>query len=437
MGLLKAAGAAISSTMHDQWKDLITCGDMGNDTLMMRKTTDSGAITKNTLIRVMPGQCAVIIANGKVLDATVEEGEYTFDENAAPSFFSGNFGAVFKDMWQRFTFGGTNVQQQAVYFFNMKEIMNNLFGTTNPIPFQDWSHPVPNQMTGKMTPLSVKVKCHGRYTFKIVDPALFMREYAGTAEVVKKDEIVEQMRAEVIGVFQNVVNELGTEAHQVPVLELPSQTDEIKEMMDEKVFDQPIRNRGLSIVVFVVESVTLDAESDKYIKEYTLASNANMQQGTMVGAYAQAVQDAAKNDKGAMNGFLGIGMMNGVTGNMFGNVQNNIGQNLQNVPIQEMPPKAEEAPKTEEENPEEPKAEEPADNKPTTVNSEKPTEVPPAEMVKTETWKCTKCGTENTGNFCANCGEKKPEPLVKKCPKCGEIVDPDAKFCANCGESLQ
>ena len=50
MGLLKAAGAAISSTMHDQWKDLITCGDMGNDTLMMRKTTDSGAITKNTLI---------------------------------------------------------------------------------------------------------------------------------------------------------------------------------------------------------------------------------------------------------------------------------------------------------------------------------------------------------------------------------------------------
>jgi membrane protease subunit (stomatin/prohibitin family) len=65
MGLIKAAGAAISSTMHDQWKDVISCENMDNNTLMIRKTTDTGVISKKSIIRVMPGQCAVIIQNGR------------------------------------------------------------------------------------------------------------------------------------------------------------------------------------------------------------------------------------------------------------------------------------------------------------------------------------------------------------------------------------
>ena len=58
MGLIKAAASAIGETFHDQWKEVIACEDMNNDILMMGKTTDTGAITKNSIIRVMPGQCA-------------------------------------------------------------------------------------------------------------------------------------------------------------------------------------------------------------------------------------------------------------------------------------------------------------------------------------------------------------------------------------------
>ena len=32
-----------------------------------------------------------------------EEGYYTFDESASPTFFAGQFGEVFKEMWTRFT----------------------------------------------------------------------------------------------------------------------------------------------------------------------------------------------------------------------------------------------------------------------------------------------------------------------------------------------
>ena len=52
-------------------------------------------------------------------------------------------------------------------------------------------------------------------------------------------------------------------------------------------------------------------------------------------------------------------------------------------------------------------------------------------------WKCA-CGTENSGNFCQNCGAKKPEaPARYRCNKCGWTPqDPsDApKFCPQCGD---
>ena len=98
MGLIKSAIKAFGSEMHDQWKDFIKCEDMDMNTLMVKKTTENGVISKNSAIMVSPGQIAVIFDSGKILDATAEEGIYTFDESTSPSFFAGQFGAVFKDM---------------------------------------------------------------------------------------------------------------------------------------------------------------------------------------------------------------------------------------------------------------------------------------------------------------------------------------------------
>ena len=285
MGLIKAAKDAIKGTFADQWKEAIRCDDMGNDVLMVKKTTETGVITNKSTIIVGPGQCAVIYDNGRIIDATAEDGFYTFDTSSSPSFFGGQFGEVFKEMWQRFTFNGATAKEQAVFFFNIKEITQNKFGTPAPIPFQDWSHPIPNQMTNTLTPLRVEIKCFGTYTFSIMNPALFMSRLSGTANMYRTSQIVEQLRSEVLAVFQNVTNELGNSEHKVPVLEMPSQTDEIRQMMDEKVFDEKIRERGLKIESFAVESVTLDDESERKIDDYELSSNAYMQQGKMVSAY--------------------------------------------------------------------------------------------------------------------------------------------------------
>ena len=412
MGLIKqvfdtvkgAAGSAIKGTLEDQFKEAIRCEDMGNNILMVKKTTPTGVITSDSTIIVAPGQCAIIYDNGRVIDATAEDGIYKFDSSSSPSFFGGKFKETFGEMWQRFTYGGASAKEQAVFFFNIKEIMENTFGTATPIPYSDWSHPIPNQMTNTITPLRVDIKCYGKYTFSIDNPALFMEKIAGVAAVYKKDQLVEQIRSEVLAVFQNVTNELGNSEHKVAVLELPSQTDEIKTMMNEKVFDQKLRERGLKIDSFLVESVSLDEASAKKIDDYELSSNAYMQQGKMVDAYSEAIKNAASNEAGAMNGFMGIGMMNMQTGNAVNNIVGGAWNNTDNSRVDL--------------------------SKEGAATQEAAAPAPAAD----NTWTC-ECGTVNSGKFCSNCGKQKPGKKV--CKKCGRELGENDKFCPDCGEKVE
>ena len=426
MGLIKAIAGSIGGTLRDQWLDLIKCDNMDMDTLMVKVTTKSGQISKSSRIIVAPGQIAVIYDSGSVLDATAEEGVYNFDQSSSPSFFAGEFGPVFKEMWQRFTYGGTPAKEQAVFFFNIKEILDNKFGTATPIPFQDWSHAIPNQMTGSLSPMRVNVRCYGKYTFKLDDVGVFMRIHAGTANVVKKNDIIEQMRTEVMASFQNILNEMGNSQHRVPVLELPSYTDEIKQVMDEKVFDAPIRARGVKLVGFAVESVSLDDESQAKIDRYEYSSNSMMQQGKII----DVMQTAAGNEAGAAGAFMGLGMANmgsgGMTGSVMQNAWNGQGGQVNYDPYNQGGGGGAAAPQPQ-------GVPCPNCGKPITgkfcPECGTPAPAPKAAM------KCPKCGAESNGKFCPECGT----PLVavgpKKCPKCG--TDVTGKFCPECGTAME
>lgn len=414
MGLIKAAVGAVGSTLHDQWKEAIRCENMPNDVLMVKKTTPNGVISNGSTIIVGPGQCAIIYDNGRIIDASAEEGTYTFDSSSTPSLFAGQFGGMFKEMWQRFTYNGASSKQQAVFFFNIKEIIDNKFGTPAPVPYKDWGHPIMNARTNSYIAMSVEVKCFGKYTFRITDPFQFMSQIAGTADIYRKSDLVEQMRSEVIGAFSNVMNSLGSDKYKIEVLELPNKTDEIKQIMDENVFDEPIRKRGVSLVSFIVESLTLDDKSKQKIDNYEIGGDAYQQQGVMTGAYANAVQDAANNAGGAANGFMGIGMMNMASGNAFGGVVNGNG-------TAPMKPQADLANQ----------AQTPVTPKQTNEQQ------PQAETVQTtvSTWKCSKCGAQNTGKFCTECGSKKEED--KFCTNCGNKLSADCKFCPECGTPVK
>ena len=401
MGLIKtvfnAAKGAVSGTMEDQWKEAIRCEDLGNEILMKKKTTPTGVISNKSTIIVGPGQCAIIFDNGRVIDATAEEGYYVFDDSSSPSFFAGDFGGVFKEMWQRFTYKGASAKQQAVFFFNTKEIINNNFGTQTPIMYADWLHSYINEINGQLTPLSVNIRCHGQYSFKIVNPALFMQEISGIVDTYTKTELVEgQMRAEIIDVVQNLINELGSEKNKVSPLELPNKTDEIKKVMAEREFDTPIRERGIAIKSVAFKSVSLDDASQKKIDEYEMDANSRRVRGQAVRDFGEGIKGVGEN--GGMDGMIGLNMMNMTSGGMFTGALQNAFQDA-SQPVQPQQP----------------------------VQAQQPTE---------NTWVCPQCNSTATGKFCGECGAKKPE-TGKFCTKCGAKVADGAKFCGECGEKLQ
>ncbi len=385
MGLIKAIGSAIGGTLKDQWLDLIKCDNIDMDTLLVKQTTKTGQISKGSRIIVAPGQAVVIYDSGSVLDASAEEGIYTFDQSSSPSFFGGQFGPVFKEMWQRFTYGGTPAKEQAIFFFNIKEILDNKFGTATPIMFQDWKHPSFTE-DGQKDGTFMNIRCYGKYTFQLDDMGIFMRNHAGTGNIIKKGAITEQMRSEVIAALQSIINELGSGAEPIGALELPSKTQRMKQIMDERVFDAPIRARGIRLVSFTIESVSLDDESKEFLRQYQTGGSGNLARGSMLGT----MRAAAENEGGAGAGFMGIGMAGmgfGTAGNMMGGM---------------VPPQQQQQPQA----------------------APQPQGIP-----------CPKCGTPITGKFCPECGTPAPAPKVaKKCPKCG--TETTGKFCPECGTPI-
>lgn len=60
----------------------------------------------------------------------------------------------------------------------------------------------------------------------------------------------------------------------------------------------------------------------------------------------------------------------------------------------------------------------------------------PMAMAEGTEWECAACGQANNGNFCTNCGARRPENPV--CPGCGQVYEHSLgfSFCPACGAPL-
>ena len=50
--------------------------------------------------------------------------------------------------------------------------------------------------------------------------------------------------------------------------------------------------------------------------------------------------------------------------------------------------------------------------------------------------RCRECGSEGTGNYCAQCGAPLQAAEERRCGECGAEVDADARYCTECGEPV-
>lgn len=399
MGLIKAAVGALGSTVADQWKEYFYCEAMDKDVMVTKgkKRTSSRSsntkgsdniISDGSVIAVADGQCMIIVEQGKIVDICAVPGEYTYNSATEPSIFSGNLGDSIKDTFanigKRFTFGGDTGMDQRVYYINTKELVDNKFGTPNPVPFR-----VVDSKIG--LDVDVSIRCSGVYSYKIADPMLFYANVCGNVEQdYTRDKLDTQLKTEFISALQPAFAKLSD--MELRPNQIVAHNAELEAAMNAALSAKWGELRGLQVVSIALGSVTLppeDAEMIKQLQRTAVLQNPNMAGATLVGAQADAMKAAASNSAGAMAGFMGM--------NMAANAGGMNAQNLFAMGQQQQAAQANNAPAADQ-------------------------------------WKCS-CGAVSTGKFCNECGAKKPEPVQAGAWKCKCGATATGKFCPECGSA--
>ena len=448
MGLIRAAISVVGGTMADQWKEFFICESLDADVLAVKgqkrigsrsanKKGSDNLITSGSGIAVADGQCALIVEQGKIVEVCAEPGEYTYDASTEPTIFSGNLGSsldqVFDVIGKRFTYGGDTGKDQRIYYINTKELIDNKFGTPNPVPFR-----VVDRNIG--LDVDVSVRCSGVYSYRISNPLLFYANVCGNIEQeYRREELDHQLKTEFISALQPAFAKISD--LEIRPNALPGHVTELCDAMNEALTGKWANTRGITVVSVAIGTIDLpkqDAEMIKQAQKTAILRDPMMAAATLTEAQAGAMKTAAGNSAGAMTGFMGMGMaaqnggMNAQNLYQMGAemAQHNAGQNQQNVssqPHMTAPGKG---------------GEKEAAGKWTcacgAVNEKEWKFCQECGKERPqEGWICS-CGAENKGKFCTECGKPRPKGTpVYQCDKCGwKPEDPKnpPKFCPECGD---
>ncbi len=413
MGLIKAGLQAAKSVAADQWKDYFSCDAIPVDTLVVkgqRKNATKGAdniISNGSVISIANGQCMMIVEQGKVVEVSAEPGEFVFDTSSEPSIFAGELGDVFANVAKRFTFGGATGNDQRIYYFNTRELTGNKYGTANPVPFR-----VVDPRAG--IDIDISLRCFGEYSFRMINPLAFYANVCGNVkDRFMRSEIEEQLKTELLTALQPALAKISSMG--IRYSEIPAHTLELTDALNEVLTEKWKELRGIEIVSIGVSSVKASEEDEAMLKELQKTAafkDPNMAAAQLVSAQSSAMKEAAKNPNGAMMGFMGLNA-----------ASQNGGMNAQ--ALYEMG--ATSTPQT-------------SDGWTCScgaTNTGKFCSECGQPKPEVNTWTCS-CGANNTGKFCSECGQ--PKPSQAACPSCGwkpEEGQATPKFCPECGKPFE
>lgn len=393
MGIVKALTTAIGGSLADQWLEVIEAGEMGDQTLFsagvkIRKGSNTkgtdNTVSDGSVIHVYPNQFMLLVDGGKVIDYTGEPGYFTVKHSSLPSLFNGQFGEALKESFDRIRYGGETPTSQRVFFINLQEIKGIKFGTPNPINYFDQFYNA-----------ELFLRAHGTYSIKVTDPLMFYAEaIPKNASRVEVDDINMQYLSEFLEALQSSINQMSADGIRISYV--ASKGRELGEYMSDVLDEQWKARRGMAIQSVGIASISYDEESRDLIhmrNQGAMLSDPSVREGYVQGAAARGMEAAGSNSGGSMAGFMGMGMGMNVGGGFMNAAS---GANLKQMQMNQ-----------EQQSSQSPKS--------------------PASTVNR--WTCS-CGSVNTGNFCPECGNKKPDgPWTCEC---GAVNS--GKFCSDCGK---
>lgn len=288
-------------TQHakSQFLEVIEWLDDTQDTIVYRFPVFNQKITDKSKLVVRESQASVFISEGQ-LSEVFGPGTYTLDTRNAPiaSFF------------QSIAYKLNYPYKGDVYFVNTKLFRENRWGTANPFMMRD----------AEFGP--VRVRAFGIYTFRVTDPATFLRQVVGTDGLFTTDEINGQLKRQVVSGLATAIGQA-----RIPVLDLAANYMDLGETIREKLNPRFQESYGITLTAFDIENISLPPEVEKALDQRSkMGVLGDLNAYTKLKA-ADAIETAAANQGiGGAGVGMGVGFgMGNQMGGMMGQAMNHGG----------------------------------------------------------------------------------------------------------------
>jgi membrane protease subunit (stomatin/prohibitin family) len=269
--------------------DIVQWLDDTNDTLVYRFERYGNEIKYSAKLVVREGQVAAFINEGQLADV-FKPGTYTLTTRNLPIL------ATLKG-WK---YGFESPFKAEVYFCSTRQFTNLKWGTPGPVTMRD----------PEFGP--VRVTAYGLYSFRLKDPAVFIREIVGTDGAFTTESIEDNLRGKIGTRIKEVLPDAG-----IPIIDLESKVVQLGETMKTRIAPS-IAALGLELTEVQVQDIGLPEEVEQAIdKAGAMRVIGNMQMFTQYET-ANSIKDAANNPGGLAAAGAGAGLGLGIGGQMAG-----------------------------------------------------------------------------------------------------------------------
>jgi len=323
----------------------------------------SGDFRIGSQVIVRESQQAVFFRDGKALDV-FGPGRHTISTANVP---------VLVDLIGK-AFSGETPFKAEVYFVNMREYVDQKWGTPEPVALRD-------------TDLGmVRVRAFGTYSMQTKDPQLFVNKIVGTQGLYFTNDIDNFLRSMIISNLTDILGGIGKS-----LFDLPSLYDEISAGTKAKVQDE-FNTLGIDLKTLFVSNISPTEETAKAIDERAAMGAIGNMQAYLQFKTARAVEQAAMASGEGGGGFAQMGAGMGAGVGMGAMMAGMMGQAMQGGA---------------------------------------------AAGAMAATVACPSCANPMPANakFCPNCGAKIGQSMI--CANCKADIPPESKFCPNCGNPVE
>ena len=254
--------------------------------LWYKYPTKTDEIKNASKLIVGPGQGAVLVYEGKVVDVLTEEGTFNLKTDNHPFF------TTLVNLRQNFE----SEHKLHIYFYRKAQVTNQQWGTSSPVKFIDEQYNLP-----------VEMGVNGTFSYQISDVEHFFKDIVGARTEVSNSEIRELILGRLSQNIVTTIHKLGYSYNQIDG-HLTEIGQELAILLNEET-----QKLGFTLTDFRVDGTLFDEQTQERIGRIAdvTADSQAAQAGGLTYAELEklrALRDAARNE----GGLSGSGVQMGV-----------------------------------------------------------------------------------------------------------------------------